>query len=338
MSSPSSAPSAAIPRRSQIAVTWGAALVLVCAAVAGFDLPNVSAQGGFLDELFGDGFGRGYYVEPLSHGRRYGAAQAQRPKRHARQQLVRRLAHRAPAREQKPQLVNLRRRTPLSGSRAVRSAVSLADAAAQAAPQGLARRSLCVRACDGYFFPVGNFSSASQMKAHQATCGKLCPGAETKLYVLPAGSDNIDEAKAAQGGGLYADLKASINPADQKTKVCSCQAASAETGDASAYLKDFTLRPGDTVVTPQGMRVVRSGSRYPFKAGDFLSLAETRDVPRSTRRALAAIERAMRVPHGRFRIEQATMGPEPRRGWRRGGDLRGEIAPQRGVASAAVAN
>jgi hypothetical protein len=63
-------------------------------------------------------------------------------------------------------------------------------------------------------------------------------------------------------------------------------------------MQDSTLRPGDSVVTAQGIRVLRSGSHYPFKSSDFLSLAETHDAPVAKRSALYAIERALKTPLG----------------------------------------
>jgi len=356
MSSPSPSraidPAASIPRRSRLAVALGAAFTLMCVAVVGLDMPSVFAEGGLFDDLFGDGgYGRRYVVEPLHYGSRR-APQARHGRRHVRHPFAQRAAMRRPgARDHRPLFGNLRRRTPLSAAQVARAIqparpasagaagrfVAYADPAAQALPQGLARRTVCVRSCDGYFFPVANLTSPSQIRPHQATCAKLCPGAETALYILPAGSDNMDEARAARGGSLYSQLKARIDPADDKTKTCSCQTTAADGGATPAYMKDFTLRPGDTVVTPQGMRVVRSGSHYPFRATDFLSLAETRDVPHATRGALAAIERAMKTPRGRAKVEAAG-GDEHRRGRRRDGELRSEAAPDAGANPAARSN
>lgn len=62
---------------------------------------------------------------------------------------------------------------------------------------------------------------------------------------------------------------------------------------------DPTLRPGDTIVTPQGMRILRRGSRFPFKATDFVSLEEAGRAHLANRSALHEIERAMKTPLGR---------------------------------------
>jgi hypothetical protein len=63
-----------------------------------------------------------------------------------------------------------------------------------------------------------------------------------------------------------------------------------------AILHDATLREGDSVMTAQGVRVFQGGSACPHKESDFLALADARDIPKSKRGALAAIEKAVKTP------------------------------------------
>ncbi len=67
-------------------------------------------------------------------------------------------------------------------------------------------------------------------------------------------------------------------------------------GQADAILHDATLRAGDSVMTEHGLRVFEGGSACPHKADDFLALADARDVSKSKRGALRAIEKAMKTP------------------------------------------
>jgi len=62
---------------------------------------------------------------------------------------------------------------------------------------------------------------------------------------------------------------------------------------ADDFLVDSTLRPGDVVVTSHGLRVFR-GRAAPRHA--FLSLSESRDMPRAKHGALAAIDRVLKTP------------------------------------------
>jgi hypothetical protein len=285
-------------KRVRLAVTLGAALALLGTAILGLDLPSSLAQGGFLEELFGgDGGYARYVVAPLRYNSR-GYSYARHVRRQARHQGSYRLARAA---RYKARYAQTRRRVPI---KPVAAAVTRTAALATApiASTQYSRRSVCVRACDGFFFPIANLSRSSDIANHQAACGNICPGAETRLYMLPSGSDKIEDAVAARGGERYTALLSRVGGSGDKSKTCSCHSAAGAPVESNAFLNDLTLRPGDTVVTPQGMRVVRGGSHYPFKKTDFLSLAETRDMPKATRGALAAIEHAMKTPHGRHAL------------------------------------
>jgi hypothetical protein len=297
----------------RLAVTLGAAFALMCVAIFGIDTAESLAAGGLFDFLFGGGSGGavvapfpggygygygagrrhyGHYRRHARHGRRYQARYA-----YAHRQMVER--RRSAAAERRDDDGD-RRLTQRAGG-VERVSFAEMSAAAPATPQTLARRTVCVRACDGYFFPIANLNRASEIPAQQATCNKLCPGAQAQLYVMPAGSDRIEDAVAARGGDTYASLVARVSASDEKSQSCSCQMnASAASHQTSMFQSDFTLRPGDSVVTPQGVRILRRGSHYPYKERDFVSLAETRDVPASSRSALVAIERVLNTPHGRL--------------------------------------
>ncbi|MCX7900209.1 MAG: DUF2865 domain-containing protein, partial [Methylocystis sp.] len=180
--------------------------------------------------------------------------------------------------------------------------VEIAAPAADSSVGGsiVSRRPICVRACDGFYFPIAN--RESEVSAQQS-CEKLCPGAQTAVFLMPGGSTRIEEAVSARGGETYAQFVARLRPEDARSKSCACPSTvMGSLPETSAFLSDLTLRPGDTIVTPQGMRVVRRGSHYPFKKSDFLSLAETRNISAATRGALAAIEKAMKTPHGRLAV------------------------------------
>ena len=271
----------ALRPRARAAVSLGAAVVLACVGLFGVNIPTSSAQGGLFETLFGSGGGGGR-IEAIEWrssgtGHRHGAHLKRHVSHHARYHF----AHPQIGRPQKLKYAHLRRHVP--GGRHV----------AEATTAG--RRTVCVRSCDGYFFPIVNGPATSA--ARQESCSKLCPGAEAHLYVMRS-SDKIEDAVSTQTGQTYAALVERIASAN-KPQSCSCHSTAGVSVDSKAFLEDPTLRPGDSVVTPEGVRVVRGGSRYPFQESDFLSLAETRDVPKATRGALAAIENALKTPRGR---------------------------------------
>lgn len=72
------------------------------------------------------------------------------------------------------------------------------------APPG-SYRTLCVRTCDGYYFPVSNASSPADFDRDQSNCRSSCPGAEVQLYYNRPDRD-ADAMRSALSGQPYTDL------------------------------------------------------------------------------------------------------------------------------------
>ena len=49
-------------------------------------------------------------------------------------------------------------------------------------------QTMCVRTCDGYYFPISNFTGRASFAANSRQCANMCPQAETRLFVGPAGT------------------------------------------------------------------------------------------------------------------------------------------------------
>lgn len=128
------------------------------------------------------------------------------------------------------------------------------------------RTSYCVRSCDGFFFPIGNPDSGS-IAAHEAACARACPGAETAVYVAAAGSKGIDDAINRKGQRYQATVTA-FNYRTQLASACSCNG---EPGTPRNYsvMTDFTLRPGDLVMSREGLKVFRDRESFPHRARNF---------------------------------------------------------------------
>lgn len=62
-------------------------------------------------------------------------------------------------------------------------------------------RTLCVRTCDGYFFPISFDASQSRLKTDANVCRALCPAAETRLYYHSNPGQEAEDAVAADGTG-----------------------------------------------------------------------------------------------------------------------------------------
>jgi hypothetical protein len=122
-------------------------------------------------------------------------------------------------------------------------------------------RTLCVRTCDGFYFPVSFSTTKDRFSKDAATCQSLCPGAETKLYYhsIP---DEEPEQMVDLTGTKYMSTPTAfqyrVNGA-RSTPGCSCQAAqdealskpvSPEGDDPVADKKDKRAR--QWIALPQG--------------------------------------------------------------------------------------
>lgn len=98
----------------------------------------------------------------------------------------------------------------------------------------------CVRACDGYYFPL----IKSSLISGQQSCEFACPSAHVQLYQ----GDSIEEARNAKGE-RYSALPAAFSFRDRLTAGCACNDPSSS-HDYFRRLsrKDPTLRAGDVVV------------------------------------------------------------------------------------------
>jgi Protein of unknown function (DUF2865) len=150
-------------------------------------------------------------------------------------------------------------------------------------------RSVCVRLCDGFFFPIAPVSGRADWASHQATCQDTCPDAPTALYIEPAGSDKIEDA-VSTSGAAYTALPVALRSRTTFDNTCTCHRSIAH-GYSRSLLHDLTLRKGDTIMTPQGFVVFQGRSRPPFAREDFVALAQA-PMSGDNRAALQAMEHA----------------------------------------------
>ncbi|WP_158629345.1 DUF2865 domain-containing protein [Roseitalea porphyridii] len=84
-------------------------------------------------------------------------------------------------------------------------------------------RTLCVRTCDGYFFPISFATSASNLERDAAICSALCPAAPTKLFVHRSGDDEGPQNMTALDGTPYTDLETAFSFRERKRSAdCTC--------------------------------------------------------------------------------------------------------------------
>jgi hypothetical protein len=97
-----------------------------------------------------------------------------------------------------------------------------------ATPSGGRYRTLCVRTCDGYYFPISPSSSMRDFERDQQNCEAMCPGAEAHIYYQDAGDENAEAMVSAVTGERYAELPAAFlyrQPGTPQPAQCGCRPA-----------------------------------------------------------------------------------------------------------------
>ena len=109
---------------------------------------------------------------------------------------------------------------------------------------------VCVRTCDGSFFPVSYSGAGSRADSLEEVCRALCPNADMALYSFPFGG-TIEEA-ASPTGEPYANLPNAGKFEKTFDPTCSCRRKGQSWAEA---LADAEARYGhekhDILVTPE---------------------------------------------------------------------------------------
>src|SRR4051812_8441078 len=111
-------------------------------------------------------------------------------------------------------------------------------------------RLVCVRTCDGSFFPLSNApdgrSGADKM------CQALCPGAETAAYSMPSGEDTELDRAVSLKGKPYTRLAAAFKFQKSVDPSCSCKKDGQTWAQALTRAERMLRRHrGDIIVTVQ---------------------------------------------------------------------------------------
>jgi Protein of unknown function (DUF2865) len=95
---------------------------------------------------------------------------------------------------------------------------------------------VCVRTCDGAFFPVSYFGADSRADTLGQVCQSLCPNAEVTLYSFPFGG-TIDEA-VSWTGEPYSSLPNAHKFEQSYEPACSCRAPGQSWAEALAAAEE----------------------------------------------------------------------------------------------------
>ncbi len=109
---------------------------------------------------------------------------------------------------------------------------------------------VCVRTCDGSFFPVSYSGAGSRADSLEEVCRSLCPNADVELYSFPFGG-TVNEAVSSTGE-RYVDLPNALKFQQSFDSTCSCRRKGESWAQALAAAEaKYGHESRDILVTPE---------------------------------------------------------------------------------------
>ncbi|BCP54263.1 hypothetical protein K32_28800 [Kaistia sp. 32K] len=83
-------------------------------------------------------------------------------------------------------------------------------------------RTLCVRTCDGYYFPISFATRRSNFATDEATCRQMCPGTDVALYAHRNPGQNSTDARSVTDETPYSALSTAFSYRTSFNPSCTC--------------------------------------------------------------------------------------------------------------------
>ena len=152
---------------------------------------------------------------------------------------------------------------------------------------------VCVRTCDGFFFPV-NYEGAHNGDRYAEACQSSCPAAKTEVYFMPRGADLKSAATAR--GERYTALPAAFRYRKERDATCTCKADSQSWGEVLAQVEPMIKKDkNEILVTAE-------------KSAE-LARPEDPNAPKAVAPAAAPKKSAARKKNGKPAEAQAATAP-----------------------------
>jgi hypothetical protein len=118
------------------------------------------------------------------------------------------------------------------------------------APLAGTYKTLCVRSCDGYYFPISYSTVPGKFAEDEQLCRRLCPATEVTLYTHRNPGEDVSRAVSSSGRS-YSELPTAFSYRKRYDAACSCRAPGQSWADALRQGSDQTVERGDIVVTEE---------------------------------------------------------------------------------------
>jgi Protein of unknown function (DUF2865) len=130
-------------------------------------------------------------------------------------------------------------------------------------PQSGTYRTVCVRTCDGAYFPISFATVPARFPDDEKTCKALCPAAEASLYSYRNPGEDMSQAVSINGQP-YSSSPNAFRYRQEFNPSCACKAAGQTWSDALKSIDDKAAaeQQGDIIVTEESAKKM---SRVPTK-------------------------------------------------------------------------
>jgi len=117
-------------------------------------------------------------------------------------------------------------------------------------------RTVCVRTCDGYYFPISYSTVPARFATDAQTCQRLCPGSQVALYTYHNPGEQIEQAMSTDGAP-YTALPNAFRYRKELVSGCFCRRPGETWAEALHNADDSsTLESGDIVVTDKNEKAL----------------------------------------------------------------------------------
>lgn len=111
-------------------------------------------------------------------------------------------------------------------------------------------RTLCVRSCDGFYFPISYATVPSKFQDDERVCKNMCPASEATLYAHRNPGEDVAQA-VSTSGQPYSSMPNAFKYRKEFSAACSCKAPGQTWSEALKQIDDQTVERGDIVVTQE---------------------------------------------------------------------------------------
>jgi Protein of unknown function (DUF2865) len=122
-------------------------------------------------------------------------------------------------------------------------------------PQSGTYRTVCVRTCDGAYFPVSFATVPARFPDDERSCKALCPAAEATLFAYRNPGEDINQAVSISGQP-YSALPNAFKYRTEFNPSCGCKAVGQTWSDALKTIDDKASaeQQGDIIVTEESAK------------------------------------------------------------------------------------